>query len=156
MFSVPLKTVHRTEKVGDIHTAFNLPLAETVSYRVLTEAARVPCQLKSRAICSGQSCTEAGVLRVLRFRLPLIHSSNCSTIITICLQGWYSRPINGNNGPGSTQASQIKENNKNIRLYKKLCRRKQELYKMLGIIIVSVWDKAKPDTESRRSLTCRV
>jgi hypothetical protein len=38
---------------------------------------------KSRGISIGQNGTGAGFLPVLRFLLPLIHSINCSTIITI-------------------------------------------------------------------------
>jgi hypothetical protein len=53
--------------------------------------------------------------RVLRFPLPIIHPTHCSTIIIIILiiiiiiiinQGWYNRPMSGlsNNGFGSTLA----------------------------------------------------
>jgi hypothetical protein len=44
---------------------------------------RLQPRVKSCGICAGQSGTGAGFLPVLRFVLPLIHSTNCSTIITI-------------------------------------------------------------------------
>jgi hypothetical protein len=56
-------------------------VAQVVSGRLPTGNARVRAQVKSCAICGGQSGTEAGSLPVLRFPLPLNHSTNCSTII---------------------------------------------------------------------------
>jgi hypothetical protein len=54
-----------------------------VSRRLATAATQVPAQLKSCGVCGGQSVTEAHFLRVPRFALPLVHCTNCSTIITI-------------------------------------------------------------------------
>jgi hypothetical protein len=62
-------------------------VAPADSRRLPTAAARVPARVKSCGICDGQSCTGAGSLRVLRYPLPLIHPTNCSTIITICHSG---------------------------------------------------------------------
>jgi hypothetical protein len=86
-------------------------VAHTGSHRLPTAGSRVRARVKSCNVCGGQSGTGAGFLRVLRFVLPLIHPTNCSTIITIITQGWYSRPINGrsNSGLGSTPAPQINE-----------------------------------------------
>jgi hypothetical protein len=40
-------------------------------------------RISSYAICGLQSGARAGFLRVLRFHLPIIHSTNCSTITTL-------------------------------------------------------------------------
>jgi hypothetical protein len=58
-------------------------VARVLGGRLHTEAVRVRAQVKSCGTYGGQSGTAAGFLRVLRFPLPLIHSTNCSTIITI-------------------------------------------------------------------------
>jgi hypothetical protein len=60
-------------------------VGQAVSLRHLTAAAVVRARVKSCGTCDGQSGTGADFLRVLRFPLPLIHSFNCSTIITIYL-----------------------------------------------------------------------
>jgi hypothetical protein len=58
-------------------------VAQAVSIRLPAAAARVRVRVKSCGICGGQSGTGAGFLPVLQFPLPLIHSTDCSTIITI-------------------------------------------------------------------------
>jgi hypothetical protein len=62
-------------------------VAQAASRRLTTGMARVGTRVKSRGICGGQSGTGEGYLRVLRFPLPLIHSTNCSTTITIYRPG---------------------------------------------------------------------
>jgi hypothetical protein len=47
-------------------------IAQAVSHRLPTAAARVRAQFKLCGICGGQSGTEAGFLRVLRFPLPIL------------------------------------------------------------------------------------
>jgi hypothetical protein len=63
-------------------------MAQAVSHRLLTAAARVRAQVRSCGICGGQSGTGAGFLRVLRFPLTILnsHSTDCSTLI-ICHPG---------------------------------------------------------------------
>jgi hypothetical protein len=60
------------------------------------------------------SGTGAGFLRVFRFPLPVIHSTNCSTAITIIIQGWYSWPIDdhSNNELSFTPVPKINNNKK--------------------------------------------
>jgi hypothetical protein len=69
------------------HSAYNVAslmlknraIVQAVSRWLPTAAARVwSCE-----ICGGQSGAGAGFLRVLRFPLPILHSTNCSTIILI-------------------------------------------------------------------------
>jgi hypothetical protein len=68
-------------------------IAQAVSRRLPTAAARVRAQFRSCGICSGQSGTGAGFLRVFLFPLPILilptapHSSS--------IRGWYNRPISG-------------------------------------------------------------
>jgi hypothetical protein len=62
-------------------------VAQAVSRWLLTAAARVRARVKSCGICGGQSGTGASFLRVHRFPLPLIQSTNYSTSIAICHPG---------------------------------------------------------------------
>jgi hypothetical protein len=79
-------------------------VAQADSSRLSTTAALDRARVKSCGIWGGQSGTSAGFLLVLRFLLPLIHSTNCSMSSPSIIQGWYNRPINGrsNSGLGST------------------------------------------------------
>jgi hypothetical protein len=47
-------------------------MAQAVSHRLPTAAARVRAQVRSCGICGRQSDAEAGSLRVLRFPLPIL------------------------------------------------------------------------------------
>jgi hypothetical protein len=58
-------------------------VAQVVSPWPPAAAARVGPWVKSCGICGGQSGTRIGFIRVHRFPLPLIHSTNCPTVITI-------------------------------------------------------------------------
>jgi hypothetical protein len=80
-------------------------VAEAVSRRLPTAMVRVRTRLKSCEICGVESDTAAGFLRVLWLLLPFIHSSNCTTISTIYLQGEYNRPIYGLNNSGLSATS---------------------------------------------------
>jgi hypothetical protein len=68
-------------------------IAQAVSRRLPTVAARVRSQVKSCGICGGRSGTGAGLLRVLRFPLPILIPPNasCSYII----RGLYNKPLSG-------------------------------------------------------------
>jgi hypothetical protein len=47
-------------------------IAQAVSRRLATAAARIRSQVTSYGICGGQNGTGAGFLRVLRFPLPIL------------------------------------------------------------------------------------
>jgi hypothetical protein len=70
-------------------------IAQAVSRRFPTAAARVLVRVRSCGICDGQSGTGEGFLRVLRFSLPIrippVAPQSSSSIIW----GWYSRPNSG-------------------------------------------------------------
>jgi hypothetical protein len=53
-------------------SARGLAVAQAVSRRLRTTAARVRAQVRSRGICGGQSSTGAGFLRVFQLSLPII------------------------------------------------------------------------------------
>jgi hypothetical protein len=58
-------------------------VAQMISSRISTAATRGQAPVKWLGICGGQNGTGAVFFKVLRFPLLLIHSTNCSTIITI-------------------------------------------------------------------------
>jgi hypothetical protein len=76
-------------------------IAQSVSRRLPTTAARVRARVKSCGVCGWQSGTGVVVLRVIRLLVPssLPIPSQSSSII----RGWYSRPIRSlsNSGLGS-------------------------------------------------------
>jgi hypothetical protein len=67
-------------------------IAQEVSRRLPTAAARVRAHVKACGICGGQSRTGEGSLRVLRFPLPIIPTAPHSSSI---IRGWYNRPVSG-------------------------------------------------------------
>jgi hypothetical protein len=71
--------------IRNIH--FGHALAQVVSYQLPSAVAWVQNQRKSSGICGGHSGTGACVLQVLQFPLPFVHSTNCSTVITIYRPG---------------------------------------------------------------------
>jgi hypothetical protein len=60
-----------------------LTVAQAVSRRLPAAAVLVRAQVKSCGLCGAQRGTVADFLRKRQFLLPLIQSTNCSTIITI-------------------------------------------------------------------------
>jgi hypothetical protein len=70
-------------------------IAHAVSCRLPTAAARIRDQVRTWGICGGQSGTGAGLLRVLRFPLPIIIPPTAPHSSSSIIQGWYSRPISG-------------------------------------------------------------
>jgi hypothetical protein len=92
----------------------NSTVAQAVSRRFPTAAARFRTRVKSCGICGGHSGTGTGFLRVLRLPLPSIApiASHLSSFIT---PGWYTRPFSGlsNSGLGSTPPHEKKEQNLN-------------------------------------------
>jgi hypothetical protein len=69
-------------------------MAQAVSHRLPTAAARVLAQVRSCGICGGQGGTGAGFLRILRFPLPILipptalHSSSI-------IWDLYNMPVSG-------------------------------------------------------------
>jgi hypothetical protein len=80
-----LKVFNSSSFLHGVTTSMNWSraIAEAVSRRIPTAAARVRAQVGSCGICGGQSGTRAGFLRELRFRRHNSHSINCSTITSI-------------------------------------------------------------------------
>jgi hypothetical protein len=70
-------------------------IAQAVSRRLPTAAGRVRVQVRSRGICSGQSGTGAGFLRVHRFPLPILIPPTAPHSSSSIIRGWYNRPISG-------------------------------------------------------------
>jgi hypothetical protein len=69
-------------------------IAQAVSHRLPTAAARFRAQVSSCGICGGQSGTEVGFLRVLRFTLPIRIPPTAPHSSSI-IRGLYNRPISG-------------------------------------------------------------
>jgi hypothetical protein len=71
-------------------------IAQAVSRRLPTTAARVRAQVTSCGIYGGQSGTGAGFLPVLRFSLPiLIPPTAPHSLSSSIIRGLYNRPISG-------------------------------------------------------------
>jgi hypothetical protein len=69
-------------------------IAQAVSRRLPNAAARIRAQVRLCGICGGQSGTEAGFLRVLRFPLPIFVSLT-TLLSSSTIWHWYSIPVNG-------------------------------------------------------------
>jgi hypothetical protein len=72
----------RSHCTVSISTHLGRALAQTVSRRLPTAAVWVRARLNSCGFCGGQGRTETCFLQVRRFSLSIIHSTNCSKIIT--------------------------------------------------------------------------
>jgi hypothetical protein len=81
------------EKVSFLHGNKGRAIAQAVTRRLPTAAARVLAQVRSCGICCRQSGTGVGFLRVLQFPLPILISPTTPHSSTI--RGWYDRPISG-------------------------------------------------------------
>jgi hypothetical protein len=66
-------------------------IAQAVSRRLPTAAARVPAPVKSCGICGGQSGTGAGFLRVLRFPLAILIAPTAPHSSSSIIRGWYNK-----------------------------------------------------------------
>jgi hypothetical protein len=68
-------------------------IAQAVSRRLPTAAARLRSHVRSCGICRGQSGTWAGFLRVVRFSLPIMIPPNVP--YSPIIWGWYNRQTSG-------------------------------------------------------------
>jgi hypothetical protein len=68
-------------------------IAQAVSRRLPTAAVRVRPRVYSCGICGGQSGTEAGFLRVLRFPLPIRIPPTAPQSLSSIIWGWYNGPV---------------------------------------------------------------
>jgi hypothetical protein len=81
---------------NQVTKAVGLAVAQAVSRRHPSVAARVPSQVRSCVICDGRSVTGAGVLRLLRFPLPIYIPPTASHLSSI-IRGRYKSPSSGRN-----------------------------------------------------------
>jgi hypothetical protein len=90
--SVTFITLHSVFKLS----FFNIgrAVAQAVSRRIPTAAARIRAHVKSCGFCGGQSGTGAGFLRVLQFLLPILIPSTAPHSSSI-IRSWYDRPVTG-------------------------------------------------------------
>jgi hypothetical protein len=91
------KEVQKIRSVKDARTRASVVLvltqigraiAQVVSRRLLTAAARVRAQFRSCGICGGQSGTKAGFLRVFRFPLPILIPPTVPHSSSPIIRGW--------------------------------------------------------------------
>jgi hypothetical protein len=82
-------------------------IAQVVSRRLPTSAARIRSQVKSCGIHGGQSGTAVGILRVLQFPLTIFIPPNAS--YSTVIWGFYGRPIS-DRCTKWTQSHPIKQN----------------------------------------------
>jgi hypothetical protein len=69
-------------------------IAQEVSRRLPTAAARVRAQVRSCGTCGGRIGAGAGFLRVLLFPLTILIPPTAPHSSSI-IRGWYNRPISG-------------------------------------------------------------
>jgi hypothetical protein len=70
-------------------------IAQAVSCRLPTAAARVRTQVRSCWICGEQSGTGEDFLRVLLFPLPILIPPTAPHSSSSIIRGWYNRPNSG-------------------------------------------------------------
>jgi hypothetical protein len=98
---LPLSKLHLSKILLMLFYSSDRAVAHRVSRRLPTAETQVLALVRSCGIYGGQSGSgQAFTEYVLRFPLSLIHSTNCVTIITIYLQGWYKMSINCRNDRG--------------------------------------------------------
>jgi hypothetical protein len=107
-----IRLIRRSRMIlaGHITRMGGRAVAQAVSRRLPTAAARVRSQFRSCGICGKRSGTGAIFLRVLRFPLPILippttpHSSSI-------IRGWYNRPTVADvpNGLSLTPLREIKK-----------------------------------------------
>jgi hypothetical protein len=78
-----------------INTATGRAIAQAVSRRLPTAAARVRPRVRSRGICGGPSGNGAGFLRVLRFPLSILIPPAAPQSPTSIIRGWYNGQNSG-------------------------------------------------------------
>jgi hypothetical protein len=69
-------------------------MAQAVSRRLPTAAARVRAQVESCGICGGQNGTGADFLRILRSPLTVLIPPTAPYSSSI-IRGWYNTPVSG-------------------------------------------------------------
>jgi hypothetical protein len=89
-------------------------IAQAVSRRLPTAAARVRSQVRWCGICGGQSETGEGFLRALRFPLLILIPPNAP--YSPIIKGWYNRPNSGRHTKW-TESNPTPRNNNNTQNY---------------------------------------
>jgi hypothetical protein len=79
-------------------------VAQAVSRRLPTAAARIRAQVRSYESRGGQSGTVVGFLRVLRFPLPILIPLTAPHSSSSIIRGWYIRTVSGRRRTKWTQS----------------------------------------------------
>jgi hypothetical protein len=89
------RTLRCTELKRTVTTVNWRAVAQTVSCRLLTAAARVEAQVGSCGVFGGQRGSGAGFLRLFQFPLPILITPIAPQSSSSIIWGWYNRPISG-------------------------------------------------------------
>jgi hypothetical protein len=89
---------------------FGRAIAQAVSRRLPTAAARVRAQVRLCGICGGQLGTGAGFLRGFRFSLPILIPPTAPHSSSSTIRGCHNRPESGRRASVSPHRKKQKKN----------------------------------------------